>query len=176
MLLYLFTLEQNADKYFQGKPNPAGVQYFPARAPIVSVDGKISDEEANITRAKNWKRKGLLLFDDAVLCAMESPEIPGRLPYSVRKDGTYSGDLADKKQLEMLKKYIFGLLRQMVDEISSGNITPNPYTRGTSHNACTFCPYGSICHKTNIEERRNYQAMSAQRFWEEVEKEVAKYD
>ena len=73
--------------------------------------------------------------------------------------------------LDCLKKIWSG---KMVDDIASGNITPNPYTRGSSHNACRFCPYGSVCHAPTVEERRNYKMMSAQRFWEEVEKEMSK--
>jgi len=60
----------------------------------------------------------------------------------------------------------------MVDDIASGNVTPNPYTRGASHNACTFCPYGSICDPETVEGRRNYKTMERDRFWDEVEKEV----
>lgn len=174
MLLYLFALEQNSQKYFSAVSLPAGVQYFPARAPLLSVDGKMSDDELLLNRGKNWKRRGLLLQDGEVLNAMESSEIPGRLPYSIRKDGTYSGDLADGKQLKQLKLYIFALLKKLVDEIASGCISPNPYTRGASHDACAYCPYGKICHKNEVVDRRNYQAMSPQKFWDEVEKAVQK--
>ena len=95
-----------------------------------------------------------------------------RLSCTRKKDGTLSGDLADRAQLKQLKKYVFSFLGKMVDEIASGNVDPNPYTRGTSHNACTYCPYGSICHKQSVEGRRNYKAMDANRFWEEIAKEV----
>jgi LSD1 subclass zinc finger protein len=61
----------------------------------------------------------------------------------------------------------------MVDEIASGCVNPNPYTRGASHDACTFCPYGQICHRENVQERRNYKAISAQKFWDDIAKEVA---
>ena len=50
---------------------------------------------------------------------------------------------------------------------------PNPYTRGTRHNACAFCPYGTICHERTVEGRRNYEAISAQQFWDEISKEVS---
>ena len=77
--------------------------------------------------------------------------------------------------MKMLKRYVFALLGHMVDEIASGNVTPKPYTRGSSHNACTFCPYGAICHPEAVEERRNYKAMSAQQFWKDVEREVSQH-
>lgn len=166
MLLYLFSLEKS------GMGMPSGVQYFPARVPLVSADGRLTDEEARKARQKEWKRKGLLLCDEEVLRAMEPGEEMSRLCCTRKKDGSLSGDLADSEQLNLLRQYVFGLLTDMVDEIASGNITPNPYTRGTSHNACTYCPYGSICHQAKVEGRRNYKTMTAQRFWEEVEKEV----
>ncbi|MBE6920122.1 MAG: hypothetical protein E7468_00985 [Ruminococcaceae bacterium] len=166
MLLYLFALEMSD----YGKA--AGVQYFPARVPLVSADGRVTDEEAQKMRQKEWKRKGLLLFDEEVLQAMEPGEEMSRLCCTRKKDGSLTGDLADREQLKLLRQYVFGLLTDMVNEIASGNITPNPYTRGTSHNACTYCPYGSICHQAQVEGRRNYKTMPAQKFWEEVEKEV----
>ncbi len=172
MLLYLFALEQAGEGLLGTDPIPTGVQYFPARVPLIPSDAVLADEDAAALREKLWKRKGLLLADEDVLNAMESESAPNRLPYARKKDGSLSGDIADRSQLRMLRSYISGLLCKMVDDIASGSVEPNPYTRGGSHNACTFCPYGSICHKEYVEGRRNYKAMTAQRFWEEVAKEV----
>lgn len=172
MLIYLFALEQDGDTFFGANSQPAGVQYFPARVPLVSSDGKLTDEEAELARKKLWKRKGLVLANDAVLRAMEKDEQVIRLPITRKKDGSISGDLADEKQFALLKLYVFGLLGKMVDEIASGDITANPYTRGSNHNACAFCPYSCICHLETVEGRRNYKSMTASRFWEEIEKEV----
>ena len=164
MLLYLFALEQN------GFGTGAGVQYFPARAPLMTADGPMTEEEAEKARQKEWKRKGLLLNDEDVLDAMD-PDGWERLCATKKKDGTVSGDLADRNQMKLLKTYVFNWLGNMVSDIASGNVKADPYTRGTSHDACAFCPYGSICHKENA-ERRNYKAMDANRFWQDVEKEV----
>lgn len=172
MLLYLFALEQEGGKVIGGHPVAAGVQYFPARAPLVSADGRLTDEEAEKARIKEWKRKGLLLEDEAVLSAMDPGEEMRRLCCTRKKDGTLSGDLADREQLKLLKQYVFGILGSLVEQIASGQVTPNPYTRGSSYNVCSYCPYGSICHKGEVKERRNFKTVSAQRFWEEVEKEV----
>lgn len=172
MLLYLFALEQEGDSLLGENRKPAGVQYFPARVPIVPAEGKLSKEQADAERSKLWKRKGLVLSDETVLHAMENDRQVVRLPITYKKDGSFSGDIADKKQFALLKLYVFGILSKMVDDISCGNITPNPYTRGSSHNACTFCPYTAICHTETVENRRDYKSVSAQRFWEEVEREV----
>jgi len=106
---------------------------------------------------------------------MEPENAPKRLSVTWKKDGSFTGDLADRNQLKRLREYVFLTVGRMVDDIASGNVEPNPYTRGTSHNACTFCPYGAVCHKAQVEGRRNYKAMSAQRFWEELDKEVDRH-
>ena len=76
--------------------------------------------------------------------------------------------------MKLLEGYVFRVLGKLVEDIASGNVEPNPYTRGSAHDACRFCPYGSICHSASVEGRRNYKAMTAQRFWEEVGKEMEK--
>lgn len=171
MLLYLFALEQGGSEIVGSSPIPAGVQYFPARVPYVSLDGAEEDEAAE--RQKLWQRRGLLLLDELSIAAMDAGEELPRLCCKRKKDGSLSGDLATRDQMKQLRKYVFTVLEKMVQDISSGVVTPNPYTRGTSHNACSFCPYGSICHKDEVAQRRNYKSMNADRFWKEVEKEVS---
>ena len=175
MLLYMFALKHSGMDLLGEHPVAAGVQYFPARAPFITTDGRVEDEDADQARKKEWKRKGLLLRDEAVLHAMEPEGGPGRMNYKVTKDGTLEGDLADIDQLRLLERYVFHVLGKMVEEIASGNVEPNPYTRGSSHDACAFCPYGDICHKESVAGRRNYKAMNAQRFWEEVGKEMDRH-
>ena len=172
MLLYMFALEQYGSHLLGENPVSAGVQYFPARVPLVNSDGQCTDEEVALLREGNWKRKGLLLAEESVLDAMESENCVNRMPYTRKKDGTLAGDVADVQQLQMLRKYVFRILRKLVDNIASGEVEPNPYTRGSSHNACAFCPYGTVCHSATVSGRRNYMAMSAKTFWEEIQKEV----
>ena len=172
LLLYLFALQESGKQVVGEQPVPAGVQYFPARVPYVTTDGRLSAEEVEKLRAKELKRKGLLLHDAEVLQAMEPGENPRRTDYAIKKDGTMTGDLADREQLKLLRNFLRKLLGELVDDIASGNVQPNPYTRGTSHSACTYCPYGAVCHKEEVEGRRNYKTMSAQRFWEEIGKEM----
>ena len=172
MLLYLFALEQGGAHILGDRPIAAGVQYFPARVPLMTSDGKLTEEEADEARKKEWKRKGLLLNDEYVIGAMDPDESMQRLNCKRTKDGVLTGDIATREQLQQLRSYIFDILGKMVDEIASGNVSPNPYTRGTSHDACSFCPYHAVCQGKIADGRRNYKTMTAQRFWEEIEKEV----
>ena len=104
---------------------------------------------------------------------MDPDEKMPRLCCTRKGDGTLSGDIASREQLKQLKKYIFSFLENMVQEIASGVVEANPYMRGSSHSACAYCPYGQVCGKYDVEPR-NYKAMTAERFWEEIEKAVAK--
>ena len=170
MLLYLFALQQEGEGKVGQAPIPAGVQYFPARVPYITLDG--AEVNPDPERRKLWVRKGLLLNDELAVAAMDPDEEMPRLCCARKKDGTIGGDVADRQQLKWLRQYVFGILSRMVEDIASGNVEANPYTRGTSHSACAFCPYGAICHKEEVPGRRNYKSMTAKRFWEEIQKEV----
>ena len=172
MLLYLFALSSSNSELLGCDPIPAGVQYFPARAPVVSVDDIIEETQTGKERAKIWKRSGIVLNEDSVLVAMEPDDSAARMPYKRKKDGTYAGDLADTQQFEMLKKHIFGYLEKMVDDIASGNVTANPYTRDNANGVCRYCPYGAVCHQNDVENRRIYQKINAEQFWEDITREV----
>ena len=172
MLLYLFALTRADVSLLGEKTYPAGVEYFPARAPVVAADGSVSQEEADSLRIKEWKRKGLLLNDADVLAAMQSVDAPQRLDFRVKKDGEITGSVATRDQLKDLEKYITILLRQFVDTIASGEISANPYTRGSYHNACAYCPYVQICRPDYVEGRRVYAAMKGEEFWDQIRKKV----
>ena len=171
MLLYLFALEQGGEQIFGGRIAVAGVQYFPARFPYLSEDGRLTSEEAAQEHLKNAKRRGLILRDDDVVAAMDPTGELTRLSCKRSKDGDLTGDVADREQMKQLREYIFAYLGKLVDDIAAGRVDANPYTRGSSHSACAFCPYGSICAGDKETGRRNYKKMEAKRFWEEIGKE-----
>ena len=175
MLLYLFALEQGGQRILGDRPISAGVQYFPARFPYLTEDGLLSEEEAAKARTAETRRRGLILNDEDVIRAMDPGEELKRLSCRRKADGSITGDVADAAQLRMLKNYLFRLLGTMVDDIASGYVNPNPYTRGSSHSACAWCPYGAVCAREREQGRRNYKAMTAQRFWDEIEKEAGRH-
>ena len=176
MLLYLFALENGGDGLVGDKPQAAGVQYFSARAPYVSIDGREDEEKLEKERKKNRRHKGLLLNESHVLEAMEPrPEREGKwdpawLCCKVDSKGNLVGDLANRGQLRLLEEFVMKTLGGIVDEIASGDVSPNPYTRGSSHSACSFCPFGAVCHDREVEGRRNRAAVSADEFWDEIER------
>ncbi len=171
MLLYMFALRDSGEEHLGEKPIPVGVQYFPARVRYLSTDGRPDDLEAEKKRRKEWVREGLLLDDEQILRAMEPGDDFRRLNCMLKRDGTLSGDIASREQLKLLEAYVFRTVGKLVEEIASGQVSPNPYTRG-DHGACTWCPYGHICHKAEVEDRRNYKTMKPDWFWQQVGKEL----
>lgn len=170
MLLYLFALEDSGRAYLGVSPEAAGVLYFPARVPVLPVDGPVESQEAQLLRQKEARRKGLLLQDEDVLQAMEAEGESRFLPVKRSKTGTLTGDLATGHQLEQLKGYVFRLLARLVDGIAGGQVEPNPYSRG-NHNACRYCAYANACHLDLWGQIRSYRAVSGKEFWEQVEQE-----
>lgn len=171
MLLYLFALGHGGRELFGEGLRPGGVEYFPARAPYLKADAPLDPAEAEEERVKAFSRSGLFLEDRRVLGAMEPEVLGDRLPVVEKKDGSLTGSLATSEQFRLLEGYVFHLLADMVSEIASGSVSPNPYSRGTAHDACRFCPYAPVCHPEKEAQRRNYRALKAQEFWEQVEKE-----
>ena len=175
MLLYLFALEEQGKRLLGDNAKPAGVQYFPARVPYISASGRLDAAQAEDKRGKDLKRKGLILGDMDVIGAMEPEGSPKRLNCKIDKNGDLTGDIADREQLRMLKGYLQHVLSNLVEQIASGDVTPNPYCRGSSYDACGYCPYKIVCHFDRVEGRRNYKTMSSQRFWEEIAKEMDRH-
>ncbi|MCD7859792.1 MAG: PD-(D/E)XK nuclease family protein [Firmicutes bacterium] len=172
MLLYLFALRLRGESMLGRQPIPAGVQYFPARAPLLRAESKPDDEAAAELRRREWRRKGLLLDDAEVLAAMDSEGDYSRLGLKQSKDGALSGDLASREDLAVLERYVGAVLSELIASVASGDVSANPYTRGSAHDACAFCPYGEICRPASVPGRRNYKAMTAKEFWDGVRKKV----
>ncbi len=159
MLLYLFALQQSGQALLGEAPIPVGVQYFPARMEVLSAKNKLSPEQVAAEREKKLERKGMVLDEPAVQKAM----FPEEGSFRATKQR------ADRKQFQALKGFVMDLLRQSVDAIASGDVTPNPYARGRDQSACKFCPYGSVCRKTNGVQERNYRKITQEEFWKLVE-------
>lgn len=177
MLLYLFTLEDKGRDYFGGGREivPAGVLYIPAREAVVSGRWDMSEEDRLKAVDKALTRQGLLLGDPAVVEAMEHPGERSRfLPIRVKKDGDFSSEnLASLEQLGKLAAHVDHILAQVAQELRAGTVAADPYWRGSEENACLWCPYHSACQfeeGVGGESRRRRSKMSAQDFWDALEK------
>ena len=174
MLIYLFALGEYGDRLLETVPEMAGVLYFPARSPILSMKGKVTNDQAQTEHRKTARRNGLILSDPTVLNAMDHTENLRFLPAKLSKSGEISGDLASHGQFRQLKEHVMGVLKGLVDQIAAGQVDPNPYFRG-DHDACRFCEYGNACHLDLWGQPRVYQKMEPGDFWLQVKKEVERH-
>ena len=98
MLLYLFALWQNPTEQFKEKAGcekgggilPAGVLYFSAKAPEISLEKEESEETVMSRANSSLTRKGLLLDDKEILKAMEKDLGGQYIPVKLKTDGHYT--------------------------------------------------------------------------------------
>lgn len=179
MLLYLFTLEE------KGMPGvglpivPAGVLYLPAREEHLTGSRSMDEQNRRKKLDSKLRRSGLILNDPNVVDAMEHVPLGSEsrfLPVRVSKStGAISGDaLASAVQLGKLQKHIHHVLRQIAQEIGTGNIQADPWYRDERRTACAWCDYVSACHfeEGRCGERSRYlYPVKGTDFWEQLEEE-----
>lgn len=176
MLLYLFTLQKEGKAYFEREIEPAGVLYFPARDDIFKAERTITPEELQAMREKEMRRSGLLLLEPDVLQAMEHEalENPRFLPLQIKRDGRLQGSIASAAQLGKLAKHVERQFREILRELSSGNIDADPCGKTEEEIPCRYCPWASACHfggSAGEDRIRLIPAVKSEAFWERLDKE-----
>ena len=167
MLLYLFALSEEGERFSDRQIVPAGVLYAPARDVTVPTDSRPDDETLASERQKKLQRSGLLLNDPAVLSAMESGETPVFLP---SRHGRLNADaLASAEQLGLLSRYVRRILKELAGELQAGSIEADPYFRSVSDNSCVYCEFASVCHFGEAGETyRERESLKAEETWERM--------
>ncbi len=143
MLIYLFTLWQNGKEKY-GDFTPAGVLYYPANSPLVSVARGSTDEEIEAERQKKCTMTGIVLDNSEVIKAMDSTESGTYIPVKY-KGGEFTGSLIGLTQLEKLKEKADSILAEMADSLHSGNIEAVPSCGSSYKFVCDYCDYKAVC-------------------------------
>lgn len=152
MLIYLFTLWQNGKEKY-GEFTPAGVLYYPANSPLVSVARNSTDEEIETERQKKCTMTGIVLDNSEVIKAMDSTESGTYIPVRY-KGGQFVGSLIGLSQLEKLKEKADSILIEMADALHSGKIEAVPSYGESYKTVCDYCDYKSVCsYEENIPQR-----------------------
>ena len=144
--------------------DPAGALYFNLIEPKeIKKTLNIADaQEIENEVAKNYKMKGLVLGDVDIIKAMD-PNIDKSskiIPVEMKSDGTIGSrsSTVSRQQFEELQKYALDLIKEISQEILSGNIELRPYyTVANQISACHYCPYNSICHFDSKLRNNNYR-------------------
>ncbi|MBR2181308.1 MAG: PD-(D/E)XK nuclease family protein, partial [Oscillospiraceae bacterium] len=137
MLLYMFALEEMGKEHFSKIPQAAGVMYVPIA------------REANRARGEGIKpsrREGVILRDMRIIDAMESGENKEYIPATVDKKGALKRGsvVLTSNQFEAVKARMKQILAGIGDELSRGEIEPNPYVH-KGRSSCDFCEYRAVC-------------------------------
>ena len=142
---------------------PAGVLYFNLIDPVIKSDKNMTEEEIENEIRKKFKMQGLILADINVVKMMDNRLEKGAsniVPAYIGKDGDLSQTKTSgvsRKQFEYLQKYMNKIIKQISEEIMSGNIDINPYYK-KKKTPCEYCKYKSICgfDTGNSNNRYNY--------------------
>lgn len=130
---------------------PAGVLYFSLIDPVIKADKYMTDEQIEEEIKKKFKMNGLILADVKVVKMMDKKLESGNsnvVPAYIDKEGNLSkkSNAVTKEQFEDLQKYTAKIIKEISEEILSGNISLNPYyNTKTKKTPCEYCEYKSIC-------------------------------
>lgn len=142
---------------------PAGVLYFNLIDPIIKASKNMTDEEIELEIKKGFKMQGLILADVNVVRMMDknlqkgaSSLIPAYIDANDNLSSARSSTVT-KEQFKMLQKYTNKIIKQISNEILSGNIDINPtYITKKKKTPCEYCKYKSICNFDNTKNEYNY--------------------
>lgn len=177
MLLYLFTLAEKGEKFFNKEIVPAGVLYMPARDVILRMERGTSEEKLSEAMHKELRRSGMVLSEPNVLRAMEHSalETPRYLPLQINKEGGVAGGVATAAQLGRLGRYVDRLLHQITGELQQGNVDADPCSRGPQDSACTYCEFASACYFEDghgQDHTRYLKKTESDEFWQHVASQI----
>lgn len=168
MFIYLFALWQNGSKKY-GEFTPAGVLYYPANSPLVSVERGTDTSAVEAEIQKKCGMNGIVLSDPEVIFAMEESGSGLYIPAKISK-GELKGSLIGLKQLEKLKEKADSVLAEMADALHSGEISAYPAYGKSYKNVCDYCDYKSVCsYEENIPVRTLFDD-KPQKVLEDLEK------
>lgn len=149
MLIYLFSIWKNGEGIFKNA-KPAGILYMPVKASAADVARNADDSEIMLKQLTSHRMNGLVLDDSRVIYGMDSGcsglYIPAKFD---KKKSAFTGSLIGIKELSSLFDKVESILKEMGDELHSGNISVYPVisrTRTDTYgNACRYCDYKSVC-------------------------------
>lgn len=157
MLVYLFAIWQNGEKKYKNV-TPAGVLYFQAENRRLS-DGKITRNTdpliAEEKLRKERRMQGVLLEDVNIVKAMENSGEGVFVPAAIDKKGEVNGNVISLALLGKLKDKVNNLIKNMAEELQSGNISALPVD-----GSCKWCSYKDVCKREENDAIKEFDAPS----------------
>lgn len=141
---------------------PAGVLYFSLIDPIIKSNKYMEDQQIEEELKKKFKMNGLILADVKVVKMMDNSLESGQssiIPAYIDKDGNLSkkSNAVTKEQFEDLQRYTTKIIKEISNEILSGNIDITPYYNVKNKKTpCDYCEYKMICGFKPGVNKNNY--------------------
>ena len=133
---------------------------------MVKASQNMSDEQIEEELRKQFKMRGFILADVDIIRKMDKNLDTGSsniIPATINKDETLSKKASNisKQQFEYLQKYTNKIIKQISEEILSGNINIKPYYNTKNKKTpCEYCTYKSICQFENGICKKEYNYIS----------------
>lgn len=144
-----------------GANRPGGIFYFHIDDPLIESDQDVVEEIEKKLAAK-LRLRGLALEDAEVIRAMDR-DISGHsqvVPVGLSGDGSFYSNSAvlTLEQFEIILQHVQELVKNMSQQIMSGDLEITPYKKGTK-NACSYCDYHPVCHFDSLFAANRYRQL-----------------
>ncbi len=132
---------------------PAGILYFSLMEQMIDTDKNMELDQIEERIRKSFKMKGLILADIKVVKLHDKNLESGYsniVPAYISKSGLSEGksSCVSKEQFKDLQDYMYIVIKQISNEILSGNIDLKPFYKNKK-TPCSYCDYKSICNFNN---------------------------
>lgn len=145
---------------------PAGAFYYTLLEPKIALNNRehinIGEIENQIKR--NFRMNGIVLADLNIVKAMDLNLEKGesdKVPIKLNEDGNInyrSSSTVTRNEFEKLQKHAIKIIKQISNEILSGNIELKPfYNQKGKNTPCSYCQFKSICQFNAKFKNNNYR-------------------
>ena len=175
LLIYLdAAMQVERKKYPDKNVEPAGIFYYNVKDPMVREKAEADVEQVTKEILKELKMNGLVKAEPDVVRKMDRTGCS--VPVSFNRDGSFrkSSSVATEEQFRILNAYVKKKIAGIQEAILEGQAEIAPYELG-SKNACTWCPYQSVCgfdKKMPGFTYRRLKNFSDEELWKAMESEV----
>ncbi len=135
---------------------PAGILYLKLDDPFLKANKRLSKEEVESTIVKSLRMNGLIINEQNIIELMDNEFNSSKNGISYessvislnkdKKDKYTKMPIVSEKEFQNLRGHMRKTLKQIGNEIMSGNIKNEPlYKKGAFSNPCDYCSYVKIC-------------------------------
>ena len=141
-------LEYEKKKHPRKEVIPAALLYYHVDDPAVESPVELGEDELRELIEKQLRMKGVVSSEPGIVERLDG-EMENKsdvIPVERNKDGSFSArsSVMSGEELQVISDYVSRKIADIGKEILEGNISLNPYEKG-SEEACTWCAFQKVC-------------------------------